>query len=124
MASEWEIRGVPRALTCDTWWLTGEVEGPVLQGQRDSARRRGATRPVVALVGLVALADLLFYRHAPGLSLAVFAAAILSVVIVLGPGRERLRPALLLLASALPVIEHVQALSVGFLLAGLLTSLA
>ncbi len=124
MASDWEIRGVPRALISDMWWFAGEVPGPAVQGRRRSEGLSGATRSAVALLGLVALADLLFYGHFPGLSLAIFAAAILAVVIVLGPGQDRLRPALLLLASALPVIEHLQALSFGFLLAGLLTSLA
>jgi hypothetical protein len=124
MANDWEIRGVPRALTCDMWWFAGEGPGPVVQGRRPLGSVSGTTRSAVALLGLVALADLLFYGHFPGLSLAVFAAAILGVAMILSPGRDRLRPALLLLASALPVVEHLQHMSLGFLLAGLLTSLA
>jgi Domain of unknown function (DUF4173) len=124
MAKEWVIRGVPRALTVDMWWLASMTDRPA-----DPPPRRivwqgdGAGRRATALAVLVALADLLFYCHAVGLSLALFAGAVLAAVITLTSGQERLRPALLLVAAALPVIDYVQALSLAFLAVGLLVSL-
>jgi hypothetical protein len=124
MASEWEARGVPRALSVDMWWLASMTDRPEPDKVRRFAwNRDGAGRRLVALLALVALADALFYGHALGLSLAVFAAAVLAMAMLANPGQEKLRPALLLAFAALPVIEHLQALSVGFLVTGLLVSL-
>lgn len=77
--------------------------------------------PIPALLALVALADLLFWGHAPGLSLAVFALALFLAAL-----RSRPRPLALtvLAASLLPVIDHVQALSLAILALGLPASLA
>jgi Domain of unknown function (DUF4173) len=124
MAGEWVIRGVPRALAADMWWMSdaGGAEDGFATG-RTEAEVRGTKGRGLALAGLIALADVLFWRHAPGLSLAVFAGAVLTVAMTLSPRGERLRPALLLLAAALPVVEFVQALSLAFLGAGLLVSL-
>lgn len=124
MAKEWVIRGVPPGLSRDMWWMTAaeDVPPPPPPGQR--VRGLGETGGRAgALVVLVALADWLFFGHALGLSLALFSAAVLGVVMLVSPGRERLRPALLLLVTALPVVEHVQALSLVFLGLGLLVSL-
>ncbi len=124
MAREWVIRGVPPGLSRDMWWMTAaeDVPPPPPPGQR--VRGLGETGGRAgALVVLVALADWLFFGHALGLSLALFSAAVLGVVMLVSPGRELLRPALLLLVTALPVVEHVQALSLVFLGLGLLVSL-
>ena len=124
MANEWEVRGVPRALAVDMWWLASVTDAPAdptercLSWQIDRPGGRAA-----ALVALVALADLLFYGHSPGLSLVLFAGAVLAAVMALSSSGDRLRPALLLLVAALPVVEYVQALSIAFLGAGLLASL-
>ena len=123
--TEWMIRGVPRGLATDMWWMESAsppgsdrpLAGDLVHG-RDG---RGAR--TLALVALVALADLLFYGHAPGLSLVIFAAAVLGVAMILAPGCDRPGPGLLLAVAALPVVEHVQALSLGFLALGLLVSL-
>jgi hypothetical protein len=122
--AEWMIRGVPRALATDLWWMEGASDTP--DGPSAGSSLRGlesAGGRGLALLALVALADLLFYGHAPGLSLALFAGAVLTAAMLLSPGRDRLRPALLLALAALPVVEHVQALSLGFLAVGLVVSL-
>jgi hypothetical protein len=124
MTKDLVIRGVPRALIVDMWWLASDTDRspPLSERPRWSGADRWG-RPVAALAGLTALADLLFYGHAPGLSLAVFAVAIFAVAAKLRGTRDVLRPALLLTGTALPVVEHVQALSVAFLAIGLLASL-
>ncbi|MGL4235190.1 DUF4153 domain-containing protein [Tabrizicola sp.] len=124
MRKELIIPGVPRALLVDMWWLASETDAaPPVPDQRRWSGAEGWRGPLAALVGLVALADLLFYGHATGLSLAIFAGAIFGVVVVLRRTRDWGRPALLLTVAALPVVEYVQALSVGFLTLGLLASL-
>lgn len=123
MATEWVIRGVPPGLARDMWWLAVATEGPAGPG---SATRpewgAGARGRAGALVALVALADWLFFGQAIGLSLALFAAAVLGAVMLLQQGRARLRPALMLLVAVLPVVEHVQALSLAILGLGLMAS--
>jgi hypothetical protein len=124
MAREWVIRGVPKALTVDMWWLANATDGPAdPPGRRLAWQHERAGGQAAALAVLVAMADLLFYGHSPGLSLALFAGAVLAAVMALSPGSGRLRPTMLLFAAALPVVEYLQALSVAFLAAGLLASL-
>lgn len=124
MAREWIVRGVPGGLSADMWWLSKVSDAaPVGTGGARSGLGDRARGFVAALVLLVALADVLFYGHGPGLSLALFAGAVLVAAMVLHPGGERLRPALLLGATTLPVIEYVQTLSLAFLVLGLLVSL-
>ena len=108
------IHGVPMALQHDSWWLSGDTAPP----QRSTHKIGG---PVFALLGLVALADFLFYNHAVGLSLAVFALALFAATLRASP-----RPAALtlLVASAAPVVDFVQPLSVLILIGGLVTSIA
>ncbi|MBD3786695.1 MAG: DUF4173 domain-containing protein [Sphingomonadales bacterium] len=69
------------------------------------------------LAALILLADLLFWHHRPGLSLALFALAILGVAAI-GHGRRLAGPLGLLVLAAAPVVEHVQALSLAFLTLG------
>lgn len=124
MAREWVIRGVPPGLMRDMWWLAASSDGPTGPVEAPwPSLAEGARGRAGALMALVALADWLFFGQAVGLSLAVFAAAVLAADMVLAPGRERLRPALLLLVAALPVVEHVQALSLAILGLGLVVSL-
>ena len=113
-------RGVPQVLAMDGWWLDGDGgDGEATP----SDTRRGAIR-FGGLAFLVLLADLLFWHRTPGISLALFALAIFAVATWDGKPTARLvRPVLLLVLGALPVVEYVQALSVGFLLAGLAASL-
>ncbi|MEC3861309.1 DUF4173 domain-containing protein [Mesobacterium sp. TK19101] len=124
------LRGLPATLARDGWWLAtethplGTAQPPLSPGSARSATGPGPRRAGM-LLALVLLADLLFWRHAPGLSLAVFAAAIFAVAwIVSTPRRNTALPALVLIVSALPVLDYVQPVSVFLLLLGLVVSLA
>lgn len=119
------IRGLPHRLAQDGWWLTSAETGgaePTRTVRRSGASRRGLPG-VLALLGLAALADLLFWSHAPGISVAIFAGAVFAVSVSGLTRRAWLRPALLLLLAALPVIEYAQALSLAFLAGGLILAL-
>jgi hypothetical protein len=87
---------------------------------------KAATSPPIAagLIGLIVLADLLFWDHAPGLSLAVMAVAIFAVgTWDIRPLSRLSRPFVLLVSGVLPVTEYVQTLSVAFLVISLLLAL-
>jgi Domain of unknown function (DUF4173) len=79
-----------------------------------------AFRPLAWLAALVALADVLFWGHEAGLSLALFAIAVFATAL-----RDRLRPRALavLVLAVLPVVELVQPLSVAILTLGLAAAL-
>ncbi|WP_052265274.1 DUF4173 domain-containing protein [Ruegeria sp. ANG-R] len=110
------VRGVPASVLQDSWWL----DTP----DRDQNRADGTTGPgkhhaALGLALLIALADILFLDHAPGVSLAVFTLAIAGVVwVLLGRSAGLTGPAILAILSVLPVVEYVQPLSVAFLLGG------
>jgi len=115
------IPGLPRSLALDGWWLDADVAPAVPdrpQGSASSAR----WPHWAGLAALVALADLLFWNHTPGLSLALFAIAILAVA-AFGCRRSLARPLTLLLVAAAPMVEHLQALSLSFLALGLTSAL-
>ncbi len=79
------------------------------------------SRAMILLPVLVLLADLLFWRHAAGLSVALFALALFAAARI---GRPRPLAVLTLIVAILPVVELVQPLSVTILALGLLASLA
>lgn len=113
------IHGLPTVLARDGWWL-GPEGGP--EGAAEPASKPSAGRDLspfamrgLGPLALVALGDLLFWGQGPGLSLAVFAGAVFGVATAQVPAREKARPALLLAAGLLPVVEYVQALSLAFL---------
>ena len=130
------LRGIPRSLEQDGWWLSCDqsADSPNLPPHaqtswRDLTRWGGGV--MLALALLVALADWLFWGYAPGLSVALFSWALFAAAVVVnGPDKIRhnkakIKPALLfLLLSSLPVLEHLQALSLGFQLFGLSAALA
>ncbi len=126
MANELILRGVPASILNDSWWLGGDP------GQGGGAKRPGLraapqmpkARAVLGLLGLIAAADVLFWNAVPGLSLAIFAGLIFAVAAWVGPRRRAVGgPLAVLVLGVLPVVEHLQPLSFGFLLAGLLSSL-
>lgn len=88
--------------------------------------RRAAAPPdrrlhtAAAMAGLLLLADLLFWKQPVGVSLALFAGAVLAAASWHLPPSRLIGPTLLLLAGAAPVVELVQVLSVAFLLAALI----
>ncbi|WP_226341088.1 DUF4153 domain-containing protein [Gemmobacter serpentinus] len=114
------LQGLPRAIARDAWWLDEDPE-PAAQARPAT---RHLPRLLALLAGLVLIGDLLFYGHAPGLSLAIYAFAIFAATRVLHAQSLRLHglraPLTMLALMSLPVIEHAQMLSVLFLLAGLL----
>jgi hypothetical protein len=84
----------------------------------------GRGRQLFGLVALLLLGDALFWRHGPGLSLAIFAIAVFAVATAdLWRQRAIWPPTMLLSLGVAPVVEHVQPLSIAFLVASLLTAL-
>lgn len=123
------VRGVPRGLLRDAWWLSEEVadvvKPPAPPAPVAADRRPRLTRAAIALAVLLALGDLLFYGHDVGLSLALYAYAIFAASVAVLPNRGGVvGPAVLMFLAGLPVIEHLQALSVFLLAGGLITSIA
>mgnify|MGYP000849099545 CR=1 FL=1 len=125
------IEGLPYSLMTDGWWLDpaedsqpGRPRHPAPSPNPLGARSR-RTLPGL-LAGFVLLADLLFWRHAPGLSAALFAGALIATIAVLGQSNDRAltagRAAPIALLATLPVIEYAQALSLAFVLAGILAA--
>ncbi len=109
MPNDWVIHGVPLAIAKDGWWLANP-QPPATPGIQT------ARRPWIALLLLIALADLLFYRQTLGLSLALFALAIFAATMT---SRPRPRALALLTLSVLPVVDYVQPLSLAILVLGL-----
>lgn len=110
------VRGVPASVLQDSWWLDAADKNPSKEDGTMGPSNRDAT---VGLVTLVALADVLFFEYAPGISLAAYALAVAGVVwVLLGRRAGMTGPAVLLVLSILPVVEYVQALSLAFLLGG------
>lgn len=126
------MRGLPTSLAQDGWWLTSDrPENTTLA----NTPRRGLfthgkkLNPLFASLAmlflLVALADWLFWGHPVGVSLSIFVWAVFLASATLRPaGRVPAGPFVLLAICTLPVIEHFQALSLGFQLAGLVFSIA
>lgn len=89
----------------------------------DGAAGQGVRGTGLALAVLVLLGDALFWGADPGLSLVVFAGAVVAAV-ALQVQRWPAGAAVVFALGALPVVEHVQALSLAFLLAGTLGAVA
>ncbi|WP_421702872.1 DUF4173 domain-containing protein [Aliiroseovarius sp.] len=130
MAKEFILRGVPASILNDSWWLgSTPSDASGVTGREEVPPDPGAAvgplgRAGLGLLGLIIAADLLFWKVNPGLSLAIFAGLIFAVASWLGPRRRSLvGPMAVLGLGLLPVVEHVQTLSVGFLLAGLIAAL-
>lgn len=89
------------------------------------AAARPDRRRLIALVLLVGIADFLFWGQRPGLSEALFAAAVFAASVwPVRPVGRLFVPALVLLVAALPAVEYIQPLSLLFLLGGLVVALA
>ncbi len=116
------IRGVPTSLKQDGWWMAsasdGAVTGNPVDGRVLDKSILDAKR-FLMVVGLVLLADFLFWKHSVGLSLFLFSAALgVAAVVSLRPVMSLAEWAVataLWFASALPVLEYVQLISVLFL---------
>lgn len=144
MTGDYVVRGLPTSIAKDGWWLMcdasdvgpeggpGEQDGVTSDPASEHAslpertRQRHRLSPaLLALVLLVALADWLFWGQTAGISLALFSWAVFLAAFWLGRSqRNPTRPALLLLFSSLPVIEHLQALSMVIQVVGLIFATA
>jgi len=82
----------------------------------------GTLPPLCAGLGVTALADWLFYLHAPGISVAIFVAALCITTLLTNPVRanriELTAAAAVLAAALLPAIEDFGLLSLVFAVAG------
>lgn len=129
MENHFTVRGVPRSISRDGWWLSSsESEGAGYTEAEPPLRETNVSEafgklPMLGVFLLVVLADVLFWKHSLGLSLALFAAAIFTVATYRVPLKSLVRPAILLTLGALPVIEYVQLLSLTFLGAALISAL-
>ncbi len=125
MQRRYSIAGVPASIILDGWWLDAATEGAGPGGHPPAPRpatggSRRARANGLRLLLIAGLADLLFWRQTPGLSMALFAVGIFLVACAdVRPRKVLLRPAALLAAAAAPVVELAQPLSVAFLVAGL-----
>ena len=98
--------------------------GPSIDTQEPGRSSMGASG-VLGLVLLIAFADFLFWGFRPGATLGLFAIAVFAVSAVRHATlTDLMKPALLMTLSTLPVLEHVQPLSIGILVIGGLCSLA
>lgn len=112
------LRGVPRRLERDGWWLTDASQAEPTQV------RPAGDLPVRAGLGaaLVALALWLFYGQPAGVSIVVMAVALGAAMTWIARDRPLSRIALAWLVlglGALPMAERIQGLSLGFLAMGL-----
>jgi len=130
MPKELIIRGLPGSIARDGWWLVSESgpsvdRAPPSEPPGNILERTRKSPQITALFVLILLGDQLFWGHTPGLSLAIFAWCIFAAACLERSARRNLRNAsLVLLLATLPVLEHVQLLSLLFLMAGLLSAVA
>ena len=138
-------RSLPRPLQREAWWLSaaaaparpaaepeaGADDAPApqaapaeRQGPPDEHFRWPPNAQLAALLACVVAANLLLYHRWPGLAFVPFAVAVFLATVATLPGRRIPRgPALLLVASQLPLIEYQQLLAVAFAVGGLAVSL-
>lgn len=117
------ISGLPKSLAQDGWWLDDPSDAPPTP-PRDRRTAQDDLPLWAGLAVLILLADFLFWHQRLGLSLALFALAILIVAVIGSQARHnQWRPMMLLAVAAAPVVDHLQALSVGFLVLGLVMAL-
>lgn len=118
---ELAITGVPRCLMTEGWWLDdapgqGGAAGLATTGPK--ARRRWT---LLLLVALVLWADILFWKHPVGLSVALFALGLMAAsALSFHPGRKPALSWAVGLACLAPVVENVSTLSLLFAVAAIL----
>lgn len=127
-------RGLPECIKNDGWWLTDAggtlPSAPKVVGKDPRVLRswRDFRVSLMALLIMTALADLSFWKQELGLSIAVFCIALSAVMVAMKPERASKREWAGALGWAvvcnLPVVEHVQAFSIGFSIVGLAGLLA
>lgn len=136
------IGGVPRGLQQDGWWVNAAPSvssvrpapsgrsTPTAQGKSDDQRDNTArqTGQMGLLAALIALGDVLIWQVVPGVSLAVFAVAlVLAALVVSGRQMAGQKRALVLggvLLAVLPLVETVNPLSFVIATSGVSLALA
>ncbi|QUJ76518.1 DUF4173 domain-containing protein [Sulfitobacter albidus] len=99
------LSGVPQSLRTDAWWMDG-APAP----QRAGRAREGWQLRCGLLVVLLALGDWLVWQAVPGLSLAVFALALVAAAVAMW--RRRVWVLGIGAVAALPLVEVVNPLTV------------
>ena len=118
---------IPRGFHHDGWWMSPDVEVDLPSGaQRDASVNSRPLRVFLLMALLLtAAADWLFWGYETGLSLAIFALLVgAGTLAVFYEEVDFSRKGIamgILTISVLPVIEMVQALSVLFLLVGMVS---
>ena len=130
MSRQLILDGVPDCIRRDGWWLASDSTSATEDAQPSGKSAQPAflkRHPIAfpALVFLVLLADWLFWQRNLGVSVALFALAICSVILALKPGgasrRQTITTFVFELACNLPVMEQLQPLSLLFSFAGVIT---
>lgn len=120
------MRGVPASLQMDAWWMSETSQSQIspktpMQTGRDIVHRPPVQ--IIMLLAMVLLADWLFWGYGAGVSLVLFAVAMMAGGWVASTRRitwrQGLTGGLAVIAGMLPVIIYVQAISLGFYLATL-----
>ncbi len=119
------IRGLPQVVQQDGWWLNSP---PPVGASAQAEDRDGRGYRAGVLLALVALGDALIWQVMPGLSLAVFGAALVLAAVLVGAPRMSLQAqAHIVGATTLalcPLVELVQPLSLLVSVSGLSAILA
>lgn len=126
MIKEYSEKRLPQLVAAIGRRLAGNADPSNLAEQpRIDGVRTWQTSGIGGLVLLIALADFLFWGYRPGATLGLFAIAVFTVAVARHGALSGLtKPSLLMGFATLPVLEHVQTLSVGILVLGGLCSLA
>lgn len=125
--SKLHIEGVPRAVVVDGWWLSADASYTAPRGGSEIQKRwhQCAKNRVVLLVLLLAVADILFYRQAVGVSIAIFSVLIFIANVIEAQGKPITKgPVIVLVLSILPVIEYAQFVSILIAFLGLIVSIS
>ncbi len=117
------VRGLPRGLVRDAWWIAADSRSGATDGIRPLPVAMQGAFPVLIL--LIVLIDILLWRDtAPGLSLVVVCMA-LAAAAQFCLGRRLSRRGIMMGwtgvgLGVLPLVEVVQPLSIAFAITGLL----
>jgi hypothetical protein len=130
MSAPLTIRGLPDRLKHDAWWLSAAPNPSHIRPHPEpglGARISDGKAALLALLILIALADISFWGQRPGLSVAVFSIGLSAAMLACKPVRATPREWAIglgfALACNLPMIEQAQALSFGFSIAGIIALL-
>ncbi|WP_166415788.1 DUF4153 domain-containing protein [Cochlodiniinecator piscidefendens] len=128
MQNQFRVRGVPKSLAMDGWWLgcSEGIENTTTDNKtvpKRISRSSYSKRPILGVLTLVLGADFLFWQQSLGISLALYSIAIYCVGTYQLSLRSRIRPLILLVFGVMPTIEYVQFLSLMFLCTSLVVSL-